>query len=281
VEGEYSPVLYRAAVVHTQAGAPAGCLAVAGGRVAATGTLRELRDRYPGAAVTDLGEAVVVPGFNDAHQHLTQMAGDLLGTDLGPGAVRGRGEIMAALRRGLAAAPDGGWVRATRYDPEKSSGGELLTRDDLDEVSASQPIVVCHVAGHWGVVNSAALRMAGLRDDSPDPPGGKLGRDGTGRLNGVVYERAFFPFSYPSLAGDGALIPALSLEGRLRGLGADPLAVPADDIAAIPVLATYVAGQRAWPVSGAAGTARTEDPGGDGPGGAAASPAPRRPGSSG
>ncbi|HLI35851.1 MAG TPA: amidohydrolase [Streptosporangiaceae bacterium] len=220
VEGEYSPVLYRAAVVHTQAGAPAGCLAVAGGRVAATGTFRELRDRYPGAAVTDLGDAVVVPGFNDAHQHLTQMAGDLLGTDLGPGAVRGRGEIMAALRRGLAAAPDGGWVRATRYDPQKSSGGELLTRDDLDEVSASQPIVVCHVAGHWGVVNSAALRMAGLRDDSPDPPGGRLGRDGAGRLNGVVYERAFFPFSYPPLAGDGTLIPALSPEDRLRGLDA-------------------------------------------------------------
>ena len=214
-------VLYRAARIHTQAGPPAQCMAVAGGRVAAAGPLRDLRERYPAAEVADLGGAVVVPGFNDAHQHLTQMAGDLLGVDLSPGAVSGRGQITAALRRGVAAAADGGWVRATRYDPEKSDGGRTLTRHDLDEVSGSQPIVVCHVAGHWGIVNSAALRLAGLSGASRDPEGGKLGRDGSGQLNGVVVERAFFGFAYPSLAEGGrALMPALSVEDRLRGLEA-------------------------------------------------------------
>ena len=53
------------------------------------------------------------------------------------------------------------------------------------------PVLVSHRAGHVYFGNTLALERAGYNDESPDPPGGRLGRNpDTGRLDGVIYERA-------------------------------------------------------------------------------------------
>ena len=75
-----------------------------------------------------------------------------------------------------------------------------------------------HVSAHWGVLNSAGLAAAGLEDASPDSQDGALGRDGAGRLNGVIYEQALFDVAYPSLARQPTVVPSSSLDLRLRGL---------------------------------------------------------------
>lgn len=186
--------------------------------IVGTGEVGELRGRFPGASVTDLGDAVVVPGFNDAHQHPTMTAEDLLHVDLSPAKVRSRTEIVGELRAQAAGTPAGGWVRGSRYDHTKSSAGAVITRADLDEVSSEHPVLVVHVAAHWGVVNSAGLRAAGLADDSEPPPGGELGRDAAGRLNGVLYEQALFDLAYPALARREPVAAPSTLEDRLRGL---------------------------------------------------------------
>jgi predicted amidohydrolase YtcJ len=75
------------------------------------------------------------------------------------------------------------------------------------------------VAAHWGVLNTAGLAAAGLSDDSDDPPGGALGRDDDGTLNGLVFEQALFDVAYPSLARGGrAIVSPSSDEARRRGL---------------------------------------------------------------
>ena len=186
--------------------------------IVATGRVAELRERYPDADVTDFGDATVVPGLNDAHQHPTMAAEDLLHADLSPDRVRTRAEIIVTMRERVASTPAGDWVRGSRYDHAKASGGQVLTRDDLDEVSTEHPVLVVHVAGHWGVVNSRGLQVAGLTDGSEDPPGGELGRDGAGRLNGVLYEQALFDLAYPAVARGEPVIPPSGLDDKLRAL---------------------------------------------------------------
>ena len=60
-------------------------------------------------------------------------------------------------------------------------------------MSKTRPIMVMHISGHLGVVNSAALESMGIKEDVEDPPGGFYGRDESGRLNGLLAETAFNP----------------------------------------------------------------------------------------
>src|SRR5262249_36164358 len=158
-----------------------------------------------------------IPGFNDAHMHPSQAAEDLLHTDVSADVVHSNADILATLSRAAVASGDANaWVRASRYDDGKMSERQLVTRWDLDEAVPDNPVLVVHVAGHWAVLNSRALQLAGLNDASQPPDGGALGRDASGHLNGVVYERALFALTSPSIAGTDALIPPTGLEDRLN-----------------------------------------------------------------
>src|SRR4051812_11772525 len=61
--------------------------AVLGERIVGTGGAEDLRARFPDAMLTDLGDGVVVPGFNDSHIHPSIVAGDLLNLDVSSDAV--------------------------------------------------------------------------------------------------------------------------------------------------------------------------------------------------
>src|SRR4030095_12097155 len=57
-----------------------------------------------------------------------------------------------------------------------------------------------------------------LDDKAVAPAGGEYGRDGSGRLNGVLYERALFEFVYPAVPTGQTIVPVATLEDRLGGL---------------------------------------------------------------
>jgi predicted amidohydrolase YtcJ len=185
-------------------------LAVAGPRITAVGQLPELTERFPRSEVVDLGEAVIVPGFNDAHIHLAMTTDDLLHVDLAASRVTVVTEAQLRIGDEAARTPAGQWIQGTHYDDSKMMDGRVLNRWELDEATSEHPVHVMHVAGHWGVVNSAALVLAGINEESEDPPGGAFGRDASGNLNGIVYERA--------LAKVGSVIPPHDPEDRLRAL---------------------------------------------------------------
>lgn len=203
--------IFSAATVHTLAEESPPAFATLGEWIVAAGTVRQLREMFPTAEVHDFGDQVVVPGFNDAHQHPTMMAEQLLDVDLSPDEVGSRTELLDRLRERAATTAPGRWVLGSRYDHSKSTGGEVLTRDELDAACPEHPVFVRQIGMHWGVLNSAGLHAVGLAEDSTAPVGGELGRDGSGRLNGAVYERAMFELV------DEA-IPAHSLDAQLGGL---------------------------------------------------------------
>lgn len=192
----------------------AEALAVAGDRIVALGTSDEIRPLGGvGAEVVDLRGRALLPGFVDSHCHLSGYGLGQLGLDC---KARGVGSI-ADLQRELAAfretVPPGGWIRARGYDQSRLTEGRHPTRWDLDEVAPDHPVHLVRTCGHIGVANSRALELAGIRDDSPDPPGGLFERH-DGRLTGLLYEAAQYPVHEAGRASPEELERALDVAER-------------------------------------------------------------------
>ncbi|MBS1713735.1 MAG: amidohydrolase [Armatimonadetes bacterium] len=135
----------------------------------------------------DLAAAVVLPGFVDAHCHILPTGLDLLKLDLTPHGTRE--EMLEAVADWHRERPDG-WLLAVQYDQTRFSDSVHLTRDDIDRVVSDRPVLLRHSSGHASVANSKALEVAGVAEDVADPNGGAFVRDASGRLTGVLLERA-------------------------------------------------------------------------------------------
>jgi predicted amidohydrolase YtcJ len=212
--------IFRAQRVVTMTQDSPDAFAVFGERVVAMGAFAEMRGRFGGAEIVDLGDATIVPGFNDAHGHLCFLAEDALSLDLSWDSIGSLAELFAKFRAQLPLTAPGAWLRGSRYDDAKMAEGRVLSRWDLDGITREHPIFVHHVAGHWCVVNSKALELAGIDDSVADPPGGKFEHDAGGRLNGILHERAMEIFWSYSEERPEALLPSATLEDRLLGLQA-------------------------------------------------------------
>ena len=170
----------------------ASAVAITGGRftdVGDTATIRRLA--AAGTRVVDLGGKTVVPGFIDTHNH-PAVAGRMhlrqVDCDL-----RSIAAVQAALRERAARTPAGQWVLGFKYDDTKMAEGRAITRDDLDAVSKDLPIRVAHRGGHSAYVNSKALELARITEQSADPKGGRFERDASGRLTGRLLETGTDP----------------------------------------------------------------------------------------
>ncbi|MCZ6617754.1 MAG: amidohydrolase family protein, partial [Gammaproteobacteria bacterium] len=153
----------------------------------------------PGTEVHRLGKRALMPGFIDAHGHLTYLAATLNWANLASppvGSVTGINSLQTTLTRYIAvnAVPPGAWVIGNGYDDSLITEQRHPTRDDLDEVSSVHPIALIHVSGHLMAVNSRALDEAGIASETVDPPGGHIRRyTGSRRPNGVLEESATYP----------------------------------------------------------------------------------------
>ncbi|MFQ3678358.1 MAG: amidohydrolase, partial [Fimbriimonadaceae bacterium] len=136
----------------------------------------------------DLRGRHVLPGFVDAHCHILPTGLDLMRLNLG--ACRSQEEVLDQVRDGLGQPSAGPWLMAVHYDQTRFADGRHITRDQLDALDSARPILLRHVSGHAGVANTAALVAAGVAENEPDPPGGAFGRDASGRLTGVLLEKA-------------------------------------------------------------------------------------------
>jgi len=97
----------------------------------------------------------------------------------------------------------------------------LPTAADIDEVIPDRPVLLYRYCGHIAVANNAALALAGVDRDTPDPPGGSYDRDASGRPNGILRETAVGPVAN---AVQPHLPPPTDLEivsalARLRHMG--------------------------------------------------------------
>ena len=181
------------------------------------GDLRHLIGRK--TECIDLDGRTVLPGFIDAHEHLSLFAEIPLQLDLSTKEVSSIAELLAKIREAAEGSAPEEWIRGMLYDDTKMAENRILNRHDLDKAAPKNPVLVLHVSGHWGIVNSQALQMGELNENSPDPEGGVLGRDpNTGELTGQLIEKALFNFAFPSLSETGTVVPPYSRDVRKKAL---------------------------------------------------------------
>lgn len=179
----------------------AEAVAVRGGRIAGVGSRSALEGlRGPSTRVVDLEGRPLMPGFVDAHSHLSFVGLQATVANLLP-APDGQGNSIAALQKILRdwMAANGPFVERYRmvigfgYDDSQLAEQRHPTRDDLDQVSSELPVFLIHQSGHFGAANSVALKQAGITAATPDPDGGVIRRrPGSREPNGVLEEHAFF-----------------------------------------------------------------------------------------
>lgn len=177
----------------------AEAVAVSAGRIAAVGTRAQvLAHQGPRTRLVDLQGAALLPGFVDAHGHVSMTGLQAISANLLP-PPDGEGHSIATLQR-LLRNFSGGQLALTRtmvlgfgYDEAQLQERRPPTRQELDAVSQDLPVVIQHQSGHLGVLNSRALALAGITADTPDPQGGLIRREADGKTpNGVLEETAWF-----------------------------------------------------------------------------------------
>jgi hypothetical protein len=185
-------LLIRAAAVHTLVPGqyPQRVLAVRGDRIAALSPDPRALDHWVTARTTvlDLPGATVLPAFDDTHTHLV-FAGDGA-HDVPVHQARTVSEFLDLIRQRARTTPEGRWIRTTANWQELNLAERRMpTAAELDRATDRHPVLVRR-GGHNAVVNPYALRLAGITEDTPEPPGGVIGRDGDGRLNGRLIDNA-------------------------------------------------------------------------------------------
>ena len=165
----------------------ASVIAVSAGRIVAVGD-ESLAD-LSAASVLDLGGLTVVPGFNDAHQHMAHHGAALAQVPLSSPPVRTVEDILDRIAERVDATPPGEWVIGAGYDQNKLLEGRHPTASELDRVAPDHPVLLGHNSGHMCVVNGAAMRLARV-GDRPVPDGGRVVLDDDGRPTGLLQEQA-------------------------------------------------------------------------------------------
>ena len=168
------------------------------GRIAAVGDDDTVRSALPdGARVIDLDGRAALPGFVDTHLHVPLAGRRMTYVNCRSPPNESIADVRDRIAERAAETPDGEWVICTGYNLGLvwEEEGRHVDRWDLDEAAPENPVQVNSVGGHTGsVYNSAALAIAGIDRETPDPePPAVIERDEDGRPSGLVSESAELP----------------------------------------------------------------------------------------
>ncbi len=203
-------VVYNAKVYTVDGSVPrAEAFAVRDGKFVAVGKSDEIRGLAGRRTQRfDAKGMMIVPGFNDCHNHV-------VGTDVLYSVHVGNpfeveyvsiASIIDKLRAKARETPPDTWVVGTFFDDTKVTDKRELNVHDIDKASTDLPIVVRDRGGHTSFYNSKAFQMARITKDTPKPFGGTFDKDEKGELNGRVTDFAREVFAkvgkYPSPSQD-------------------------------------------------------------------------------
>lgn len=168
---------------------------VDGGRIVSVGELGALA-RFPDVEVQDLGGRTLLPGLIDAHHHLSIAALHPRWADLS--SARTVEDLGRALKLQAEREPEAEWVRGAGWN--ETTWGVVPTRKDLDDLGLDRPVIVAHYTLHQCVVDSRGLDALGIGKQTPDPPGGLVGRRPSGEPDGSLVERAWSQAHWRSMS---------------------------------------------------------------------------------
>lgn len=168
----------------------AQAVAVKGDRIIFVGSNLGAR-KYLGKTtrVIDLKGETVVPGMTDAHHHLEGVGFREMTLNLE--GVNSLEEFLAKVKGRVDQARPGEWVTGRGWIETFWQPPVFPTRWDLDKVAPNNPVVLTRADGHGIVVNSAALKAAGIDKNTANPFGGEVSKDKqSGEPNGMLLDGA-------------------------------------------------------------------------------------------
>jgi predicted amidohydrolase YtcJ len=168
----------------------AEAVAVKGNKIVFVGSNKDAKAyEGKGTRVIDLKGRTVVPGLTDAHYHLSGVGAREMNLNLeGTASLE---EFLAKVKSRVEGAKAGEWVTGRGWIETFWKPPAFPTRWDLDKISPNNPVFLTRADGHAAVVNSAALKVAGVTKETADPSGGEIMKDkGTGEPSGMLVDRA-------------------------------------------------------------------------------------------
>ena len=166
-------------------------VAVKDNRIIAVGSNEEISEYITSATdIIKLDGKSLLPGFIDAHLHLTIYGTNLLGVSCIEPHILSLENIFADLRKKAQETPKGKWVRAWGFNETNLIESRFPTREELDKISVDHPIVIIRTCNHTSIANSKALEIAGITDNTANPEGGIIEHNPDGSLTGKLIENA-------------------------------------------------------------------------------------------
>ena len=145
----------------------------------------ELLGRFEGAERQDLRGRVILPGLIDAHLHLQYYALSLQKIDCEVDSLEA---CLERVHDRALITPRGEWIEGHGWN--QNLWGRWPGASDLDRVAPDHPAYLTAKSLHAAWANSAALKLAGITAETPDPKDGKIQRDANGAPTGVLLEGA-------------------------------------------------------------------------------------------
>ncbi len=171
----------------------AEAIAVNGYQVTAVGGNDEIAAYIgPDTEVIELNGRFAMPGFIEGHGHLFSLGESKLILDLTE--VSGWDEIVSMVAVAADKTRPGEWIKGRGWHQEKwdsmpeNAVEGLPQHASLSAASPANPVYLEHASGHASFVNEAAMDIIGIDDDTPDPPGGTIVRNTSGKATGMMRE---------------------------------------------------------------------------------------------
>lgn len=159
----------------------------------------------------NLNGNTIIPAFIDAHSHFTSYAQTLALVNLSH--CTNFKDIQNTLKKHIEKnnIKKGEWIVAFNYDHENLEEKTHPTKFVIDEVLKDYPVLLTHVSGHMGVINSKGLDILGITKDTKNVEGGEILRiEGSKEPNGILLENAFIKNAFK--------VPTPTLEDLLKFL---------------------------------------------------------------
>jgi predicted amidohydrolase YtcJ len=166
-------------------------IAITSGKIVAVGSNAQMP---PATKVIDLKGHLAIPGFIEGHGHFMGLGESKMMLNLRD--AKNWDQIVAMVAAAAKEAKPGEWIVGRGWHQEKWDArpqpnvNGFPVNTSLNAVSPNNPVFLEHVSGHAAFVNDAALKTAGITRDTPNPPGGDITKDASGKPIGLLNERA-------------------------------------------------------------------------------------------
>ena len=170
-------------------------IAITSGKIVAVGSNAQIaRQITPATKVIDLNGSLAIPGFIEGHGHFMGLGESKMMLNLRD--AKNWDQIVAMVAAAAKEAKPGEWIVGRGWHQEKWDArpqpnvNGFPVNTSLNAVSPNNPVFLEHVSGHAAFVNDAALKKAGITRETPNPPGGDITKDASGKPIGLLNERA-------------------------------------------------------------------------------------------